>query len=126
MNAVSGGIMAYITLTKVKDHTVSPWLRAVSRDYEVPRNAQIFMGWGLNNERIAVWVGKDGSGFGAADQDPAGYVEFSRKLNHAIETGGDINFKSNHPGVDELIFDEPGTFDPSDETIELPVRSSLF
>jgi hypothetical protein len=110
MDAVSGGIMAYITLTKVKDHTVSPWLRAVSRDYEVPRNAQIFMGWGLNNERIAVWVGKDGRGFGVVDQDPKGYVEL----------------KSDHPGVDELIFDKPGTFDPSDETIELKVRSRLF
>ena len=117
--------MAYITLTKVKNPAKNSWLRAVSRDYEVPRNAQIFMGWGLHDDLVAVWVGEDGGGFGAVDKDPEGYVEFSRKLNHAIETGGDMNFESDHPGVDELIFD-PGTFDPSDETIELEVRSSLF
>jgi len=90
--------MASITLTKVQDPAASRWLRAVSADYEVPRNAQIFMGWGLHDDRIAVWVGEDGGGFGAIDGDP---------------------------GVDEYVF-EPGTFDPTAETLELPANSTLF
>lgn len=90
--------MANITLTKVQDPTTSRWLRAVSADYDVPRNAQVFWGWGLHDERVAVWVGEDGGGFGAIDGDS---------------------------GIDECVF-EPGTFNPAAETIELGVRSSLF
>lgn len=112
--------MAHITLTRVKDPTVSRWLQAVSSDYSVPRNAQVFWGWGLHDDRIAVWVGEDGRGFGAVDKDPAGYVELSEAISR-----DDLRFESNHPGVDECEF-ESGTFDPSAETIELPVRSSLF
>lgn len=112
--------MASITLTKVQDPTASRWLRAVSADYDVPRNAQVFWGWGLHDDRIAVWVGEDGRGFGAIDQDPDGYVAVSA----AIERG-DLAFDASHPGVDEYVF-EPGTFNPAAETIEFDVRSSLF
>ena len=112
--------MASITLTKVKDFTTSRWLMAISADYDVPRNAQIFAGWGLNDDRIAVWVGEDGRGFGAIDQDPEGYVA----LNDAF-CRGDLAFDTGHPGVDEYEF-EPGTFDPNAETIEFDVRLSFF
>ena len=112
--------MAHITLTKVKDPTVSRWLQAVSSDYSVPRNSQVFWGWGLHDDRIAVWVGEDGRGFGAVDKDPAGYVELSEAISR-----DDLHFESNHPGVDEWEF-EPGTFNPSDEVIEVEVNSSFF
>jgi hypothetical protein len=112
--------MEYVTLTRVKDPSKNRWLAAVSRDYMVPRNATVFAGWGPYDDRIAVWVGEDGRGFGAIDKDPAGYVELSAAIDR-----GDLDFESNHPGVDEYEF-EPGTFDPSDETIEFEVGSSLF
>ena len=112
--------MGHIKLTKVKDPTVSRWLQAVSSDYMVPRNAQIFWGWGLHDDRIAVWVGEDGRGFGAVDKDPAGYVELSEAISR-----DDLHFESNHPGVDEWEF-EPGTFDPSADTIEFEAGSSFF
>ena len=112
--------MERITLTKVQDPTASRWLTAISADYDVPRNAQVFAGWGLHDDRIAVWVGEDGRGFGAIDRDPGGYVEFSEAMRKS-----DLNFESNHPGVDEYEF-ESGTFDPNAETIEFDVRSSLF
>lgn len=112
--------MAHIALTKVKDPTASRWLVAVSRDYEVPRNATVFAGWGLHDDRMAIWVGEDGSAFGAVDKDPDGYVELSAAIDR-----GDVSSESNHPGVDEWVF-EPGTFDPSDETIEVEVNSSFF
>ena len=112
--------MASITLTKVQDLTTSRWLMAISADYDVPRNSQIFWGWGLHDDRVAVWVGEDGRGFGAIDKDPEGYVALSAALDR-----GDLDFESNHPGVDEWEF-EPGTFDPSADTIELEAGSSLF
>jgi hypothetical protein len=112
--------MGHITLTKVKDPSSSRWLRAVSSDYNVPRNSQVFWGWGLHDDRVAVWVGEDGRGFGALDRDPEGYIALSEAVDR-----DDLDFESNHPGVDEWEF-EPGTFDPSAEAIELDVRSSLF
>ena len=112
--------MESITLTKVQDPTTSRWLTAISADYDVPRNAQIFWGWGLHDDRIAVWVGEDGRGFGAIDRDPEGYVA----LNAALDRG-DLAFDTSHPGVDEYEF-ESGTFDPAAETIEFDVRSSFF
>ena len=112
--------MASITLTKVKDPTASRWLTAISADYDVPRSAQIFWGWGLHDDRIAVWVGEDGRGFGAIDGDPEGYVALSEAIDR-----DDLDFESNHPGVDEWEF-ESGTFDPAAETIEFDVRSSFF
>lgn len=112
--------MGHITLTKVKDPNSSRWLKAVSSDYSVPQNAQIFWGWGLHDDRIAVWVGADGGGFGAIDKDPEGYISLSEAINRR-----DYNFESSHPGVDEWEF-EPGTFDPTAESIEIEVGSSLF
>lgn len=114
--------MEIITLTKVQDPTASRWLTAISADYDVPKDATVFAGWDSrgNGERIAVWVGKDGGGFGAIDRDPAGYVALSVALER-----GDTNFRSNHPGVDEYVF-EPGEFDPTAETLELKVRPSFF
>jgi hypothetical protein len=112
--------MASITLTKVQDPITSRWLEVISADYDVPRNAQIFWGCGLQDERVAVWVGEDGSGFGAIDGDPDGYV----KLSEALERG-DLAFDTSHPGVDEYVF-EPGTFDPAAETIEFDVRLSFY
>ena len=114
--------MAHITLTKVKDPIKDRWLNAVARDYEVPRNATVFAGWDHegNGERIAIWVGGDGGGFGAIDRDPEGYVELSAAIDR-----GDMDFRSNHPGVDEYVF-EPGEFDPGAETLELKVRQSFF
>ena len=111
--------MTAIELQKVENPKNDPWLRAVSTDYDVPRNARVFSGWGLHNDRIAVWVGANGGGFGAIDRDPAGYVKFSR----AMSAGRDPDV--DHPGVDEYEF-EPGTFDPAAETIEFDVNSSLF
>jgi hypothetical protein len=118
--------MAHITLTKVKDPTVSRWLQAVGSDYSVPRNAQIFWGWdneGLG-ERVAIWVDTDGGGFGAIDADPDGYVRW-----HDAMRKGDLDAtraaSETHPGVDECEF-EPGSFDPAAETIELKVRSSFY
>ena len=112
--------MERITLTKVQDPTASRWLTAISADYDVPRNAQVFAGWGLHDDRIAVWVGEDGRGFGAIDRDPEGYVVLSAALER-----GDLAFDTSHPGVDEYEF-ESGSFDPAAETIEFDVRSSLF
>lgn len=112
--------MASIKLTKVKDPTADRWLRAVGADYAVPRNAQVFAGWGLHDDRVAIWVGEDGGGFGAIDKDPNGYVALSEAIDR-----GDIASEVNHPGVDEWEF-EPGTFDPTSETIEVEVGSSLF
>lgn len=111
--------MTTIELKKVVNHKKDPWLRAISGDYDIPRDAQVFSGWGLHNDRVAVWVGADGGGFGAIDQDPVGYVKFSR----ALDAGRDPDV--DHPGVDEYVF-EPGTFDPAAETIEFDVNSSLF
>ena len=114
--------MEIITLTKVQDPTASRWLTAISADYDVPKDATVFAGWdsGGNGERIAVWVGKDGGGFGAIDGDPEGYMKLSAALDR-----GDLAFDTSHPGVDEYEF-ESGTFDPAAETIEFDVRSSLF
>ena len=114
--------MEIITLTKVQDPTASRWLTAISADFDVPKDATVFVGWDSrgNGERIAVWVGRDGGGFGVFDGDPEGYV----KLSAALERG-DTNFGSNHPGVDEYEF-EPGEFDPTAETLELKVRQSFF
>ena len=116
--------MEIITLTRVEDPTASRWLTAISADYDVPKDPTVFevppTDTRSNGERIAVWVGKDGGGFGAIDGDPAGYV----KLSAALERG-DTNFRSNHPGVDEYVF-EPGEFDPTAETLELKVRPSFF
>ncbi len=112
--------MAHITLTKVKDPTRDPWLRAVSADYSVPRNAQVFSGWGHNDDRVAFWIGPDGGGFGAIDKDPEGYVKLSSAMKR-----GDMEFYSNHPGVDEWEF-EPGQFDPAAESLEVEAGSTLF
>ena len=114
--------MEIIKLTRVEDPTTSRWMTAISTDYDVPRDATVFAGWDSegNGERIAVWVGKDGGGFGAIDGDPHGYVELSAALAR-----GDTDFESNHPGVDEYEF-EPGEFDPAAETLELKVRQSFF
>ena len=112
--------MRHITLTKVQDPASSRWLMAVSNDYAVPRNAQVFAGWGLHDDRIAIWVGEDGGGFGAIDKDPEGYIALSEAIDR-----GDTASEVNHPGVDEWEF-EPGTFDPKSETIEVEVGSSLF
>jgi hypothetical protein len=97
MDPAIGGIMAHITLTKVKDPGNSAWLQAITKDYDVPRNSQVFWGWGLHDDRIAVWVSPNGGGFGVVDMDP---------------------------DVDEWEFN-PGTFDPSAETIELKAGSAL-
>lgn len=112
--------MASITLTRVKDPTKDSWLNAVARDYAVPKGARVFAGWGLHDDRVAFWIGPDGGGFGAIDKDPVGYVELSRAMERE-----DHDFESDHPGVDEYVFD-PGAFDPDAETLEFDVRSSLF
>lgn len=113
--------MKTIELQKVVNPKNDPWLRAISGDYDIPRNAQVFSGWGLHNDRIAVWVGADGGGFGAIDKDPKGYVNFSR----ALAAGRDPDADHLVAAVDEYVF-EPGTFDPTAETIEFDVNSSLF
>ena len=112
--------MATITLRRIESISRDPWLRAVAADYTLPEgHASVFVGWGLHDERIAFWIHPDGSGFGAVDGDPEGYVKSSKAMSE--ERFDDAT----HPGVDEWEF-EPGQFDPLAETIEFDARSSLF
>ncbi len=116
------GMTRYIELERINNPCNDSWLVAVARDYAVPRNASVFLGEGLHGERVACWIGENGSGFGAIDRDPEGYVRFSRAL--ALETGEDSD-DLDHPGVDEWEF-EPGKFNYDAHQIKIEVRSSLF
>lgn len=113
--------MDTITLRRIENISRDRWLRAVAADYTLPEShAAVFVGWGFNDERIAFWIHPDGSGFGAIDRDPEGYVKLSAAISR-----GDLDFNSNHPGVDEYEF-APGTFDPLSEVLEVDARLSLF
>ena len=116
--------MKSIKLDKVNDISNNSWLVAVSRDYDVPKDAQIFMGLGLRGETVAVWVGKDGGGFGAIDRDPEGYTKQSNDLD-ALDGREWFKYVHTHSGVDEHVFD-PGTFDPDAQTVDLNVVLSIF
>jgi hypothetical protein len=118
--------MASITLTKVQDPAASRWLMAINSDYDVPKGATVFSGYDHegNGDRIAIWVAPDGGGFGAIDRDPDGYVAFSDAMWAGDFAAAKVASEM-HPGVDEWEFD-PGTFDPTAETIEVGVRQSFF
>lgn len=99
-----------VTLTRVDD-IADEWLLAVARDYEIPDDARVFFGRGLAGENIAFWIYSDGSGFGAIDSDPKGYLRFSKNPN-----------EYNHPGVDEYEFG-PESYDY--DARRLKVEASL-
>lgn len=112
--------MDTITLHRVENISRDRWLVAVADDYTLPEgHAAVFIGRGLNDERIAFWIHPDGSGFGAIDSDPEGYVASSRAMSD-----GRLD-DAHHPGVDEYEF-EPGTFDHLAEVLEVRAGLSLF
>lgn len=112
--------MATIKLRRIENISRDPWLRSVAADYTLPEgHASVFVGWGLDGERMAFWIHPDGSCFGAVDSDPEGYVKSSKAM--AEERFDDAT----HPGVDEWEF-EPGQFDPLAATLEIEAHSSLY
>jgi len=114
--------MSYdLELDLVTDST--PYIQALSRDYDVGENPVVFQGTTELGETVTAFVRKSGGAFVGIDSDPEGYVQFSDQLNNC--DGDYSTITAHHSGVDEWEF-EPGSFDPSAESITLDGAHASF
>lgn len=107
-----------IELTRITPAAAAadPWLQAVASDYSTPDDPAVFVGTGLDGERIAIWIGEDGGGFGCIDARPDQYVAASAAMAAVAHLPKDAPERlaafapmAQHGGVDEYEFDE-GSF----------------
>lgn len=108
-----------------------PWLQAVAADYAIPDEPAVFVGTGLQGERIAFWIGEDGGGFGCIDAHADLYVRASAAMAAVAHLPEDAPERSaafapmaQHGGVDEYEF-EPGAFKYTAKRLQVPARESF-
>jgi hypothetical protein len=107
-------------LNKINEH--NEYISALMNDYRVEGDsdsvAAIYVG-SFNQTHVTAFVRPDGTAFIALDDNPEGYVAFSKAL-----AAGDCDY--DHDGIAEHEVCAPGTFDHSAPTIYMTTALRLW